>query len=502
MIRFWFQQFSYVFLIAIHAFVLSGCEATEIRANFVDRTGPNQSTQLTWVESSPLQNLTATASWSPSSSTDLGNQKIQFYQGSSCDTESGSLIDLNSKTTSSQSFTAPVKGNYTYKIVSIDAKGNSSESDCSNSILLGTTPMVSTWQTSNPGETITLPLPSGFTYNAKVDWGDGSTSMVTSDTDPDRTHVYANPGIQTITISGILEAFSFNNAGDRLKLKTVSELGDMNWKSFAGAFYGCDNLTIVATTDGDFLANVTNMSYMFAYIHNAQPDTSNWNTSSVTNMSNMFWFNSTVNPNVTNWNTSNVTDMSWMFANTTAANPNTTNWNTSSVTSMSCMFRNSYANPNTTNWNTSNVTNMASMFSRSNANPNTTNWNTSNVTNMTLMFYWNTVANPDTSNWDTSNVTSMSSMFYYASNANPVMSNWNFANVTSFSNMLSSSGLSTANYDILLNRIVATSTKTSLDLGVGNKNYSSAGQASRTLLSTSIASGGRGWNISDGGLAP
>lgn len=363
--------------------------------------------------------------------------------------------------------------------------------------------MVSTWETSNPGETITLPLPSGFTYNALVNWGDGSTSMVTSATDPDRTHAYANPGIKTITISGTLEAFSFNYAGDKLKLKTVPELGDMNWKSFAGAFYGCSFLTTVATTNGNFLANVTDMSNMFAYATVVQPDTSNWNTSGVTDMNHMFTFASTANPDTSNWNTENVTNMNTMFANATAANPNTSNWNTAKVTDMSWMFSNTTAaRPNTTNWNTSSVTNMSYMFNRSAANPVTTNWNTASVTNMSNMFHWDTQANPDTSNWDTSSVTNMSSMFYAANNANPVMTNWNLANVTTFSSMFYYTSLSTTNYNGLLNRIAATSTKTGVSLSVGSTKYSSAGQASRTLLSTSIASGGRGWYITDGGLAP
>lgn len=611
----------------MHSMVLSGCKATSIRSNFLDRTGPIQPSQLTWVEPLIQNSSTVTASWTPSSDTDLASQKIQFYQGAACDTPIGSEINLSSITSNTQSFTASIDGAYTYKIISGDQKGNASVSDCSAAMVIDTTspdavvitlltpstpvgihtattptfritntepgatvtlysdqcstavatasassttldlassaitkgsyqfyakqtdavgnvspcsttfgtyqlsglPMISTWQTSSANETITLPLRSGFNYNALVDWGDGTTSMVTEHNDPDRIHSFASGGTKTIKIYGTVQTFAFNGAGDKSKILSVEELGNLNWIDFHVMFQGCSNLTTVATSDGSFLANVIDMSAMFYSASNATPDTSNWNTSSVTNMSNMFAFASAARPDTSGWNTASVTNMSGMFFYTGVANPMTTNWNTSNVTDMSFMFHYANtANPDTTHWNTSNVTNMKRMFSRSAASPNTSNWNTSSVTDMSSMFEWNNNANPDTSNWNTANVTNMSamfyaafsaapnttnwntanvtnmsSMFYYASSANPVMSNWNLGKVTNFSSMFGqSTSLTTANYDGLLNRIVATSTKTLLDLNVVNVKYSTNGQAARSLLTTSIASGGRGWYISDGGLAP
>lgn len=611
----------------MHLMLLSGCKATSIRSNFLDRTGPIQPSQLTWVEPLIQSSSTVTASWTPSSDTDLTSQKIQFYQGETCDSPIGSPINLSSITSNTQSFTASNDGDYTYKIISSDQRGNASFSDCSAAMVIDNTspdavvispltpstpvgihtattptfritnvepgatvtlysdqcstavatasatsstldlassaiakgsyqfyakqtdaagnvspcsatfsnyqlsglPMVSTWETSSANETITLPLKSGFNYNALVDWGDGSTSMVTAHNDPDRIHTFASGGTKTIKIYGTVQAFGFNHAGDKLKIRTVTDLGDLNWIDFSSMFMGCDNLTTVATSDGSFLtnvtsmnsmfysaanatpdtsnwdtSNVTDMSYMFTRARAARPDTSGWNTGSVTNMSGMFSYTNVTNLITTNWNTSNVTDMSFMFYYAEAAHPDTTNWNTSNVTDMSRMFSRSSASPNTSNWNTSNVTDMSNMFNwNTSANPDTTNWNTANVTNMSGMFYAAFSAAPNTTNWNTANVTDMSSMFYYASSANPVMSNWNLGKVTNFSSMFGqSTSLSTANYDGLLNRIVATSTKTLADLNVVNVKYSTNGQTARSLLTTSIASGGRGWYITDGGFQP
>ena len=57
---------------------------------------------------------------------------------------------------------------------------------------------ISVWRTDAISETITLPLRSGFNYNATVDWGDGTTSVITSFDDPDRVHTYASAGDHTV----------------------------------------------------------------------------------------------------------------------------------------------------------------------------------------------------------------------------------------------------------------------------------------------------------------
>ena len=61
----------------------------------------------------------------------------------------------------------------------------------------------------------------------------------------------------TITIKGKLEAWSFNNAGDKDKILKVDSLGNLGWKNLKGAFYGCQNLSFVGK--GDF-SDVTDMS--------------------------------------------------------------------------------------------------------------------------------------------------------------------------------------------------------------------------------------------------
>ena len=115
------------------------------------------------------------------------------------------------------------------------------------------------WQTTAPNETITLPTVSGGVFNATVDWGDGNTSTLTTYNDPDRIHTYTTPGTYQIEIKGECPSWSFNNGGDRLKLKKIINWGDSSafggFSSLSGGFYGCSNLTTLGT--GKILAKAS-----------------------------------------------------------------------------------------------------------------------------------------------------------------------------------------------------------------------------------------------------
>ncbi len=421
-------------------------------------------------------------------------------------------------------------------------------SGVSNITINNMVPFISLWRIGNVSfgdgdNTVTLPLRDGFNYNFTVDWGDGNTEEVTSFDDPDINHTYSSAGDYTITISGLVEAWYFNNTGDKDKIISISELGTVGWKSFEKAFYACSNL---ATISGGNTSNVTDMSSMFTYATAADPDTSGWDTSQVTNMAGMFydadaanpdtsgWDTSSVtnmlymfyhsaaaNPDTSSWNTSNVTSMAGMFMDASAANPSTSNWDTSKVTDMSEMFKNTNtANPDTSGWDTSSVTNMGGMFDNANAatpntsawntsnvtsmarmfagtalaNPDTSGWNTSNVTSMRTMFAASNLANPDTSSWDTSNVTDMYGMFINSNTADPDMSAWDFSSVTNLIYMFTNTSISTGNYDNLLIRLDTTA-GSGLTLDAGTSQYTSGGAAATARANLVSDS----WTINDGG---
>ena len=157
---------------------------------------------------------------------------------------------------------------------------------------------ISKWQVS-AGERVVLPLPetdeqgTEFRYGFAIDWGDGSKAeggielpFVESYDDVDREHVYAEAGSYTVSIYGMVEAWSFKQIPtSKNNLVAVTELGDVGWKSLNGAFNDCQNLQ---TVQGGDTGKVYDMSGMFAGASSVQPNVLSWNFAKVENMDGMF----------------------------------------------------------------------------------------------------------------------------------------------------------------------------------------------------------------------
>ena len=83
--------------------------------------------------------------------------------------------------------------------------------------------MISWWRTNAESEgssgpdQIRLPLTATGTYHFTVAWGDGASTTVDSDDlDFDHSaveHAYLSPGEKTVSITGIVEGWRFNDAG-------------------------------------------------------------------------------------------------------------------------------------------------------------------------------------------------------------------------------------------------------------------------------------------------
>ena len=298
-------------------------------------------------------------------------------------------------------------------------------------------PFISSWRTTAAGETITLPLDAAGTYDAIVDWGDGTTSVITSSADPDRIHTYATPGDYQVKITGTLTGWAFNNLGDKTKIRSVDNWGILRFTpTQVGHFWGCTNLQIAAT---DLPVLSASCSTMFADCTSLSvaPSMANWNTAAVTNMSSMFSGATTFNQPIGAWNTSAVTDMSFMFFFAAAFNQDVGAWNTSAVTNMEAVFDHAAVfNQDVGAWNTSAVTNMEAAFTYTAAfNQDVGAWDTSAVTNMYRMFDNAVAFNQDIGAWDTSAVTDMSFMFQNATIFNQDIGAWDTSAVTNMYRM-------------------------------------------------------------------
>ena len=222
--------------------------------------------------------------------------------------------------------------------------------------------------TTTSPQTFVIPCVNDGTFNATVDYGDGTGSQtVTAYNDSNLTHSFATAGQHTITIDGTFPNVKFyDNAASREALDEVVDLGDVGWVSLDQAFRSCTNITAfnVGTVD---TSSVTTMLQMFHTCSSLTSlDLSNFDTSSVTTMQAMFYSCTNLTTlDVSNFDTSSVITMQQMFNNCNSLTSlDVSSFDTSSVTKMALMFYNcnSLTTLNVSNFDTSSVTDISRMF--------------------------------------------------------------------------------------------------------------------------------------------
>jgi surface protein len=312
--------------------------------------------------------------------------------------------------------------------------------------------------TTTDNETFTIPTQDDGAFDAKVNWGDGTTSDITAFNDSALTHTYDTAGTHSVTIAGTFPNIHFNNGGDKLKVTSVSSLGKLGWTDLQGAFFGCSNMTSfkAGNTDTSAITGLVNAFNGCSGL--TSMDLSNFDTSNVNNFGGTFRdCNSLITLDLSNFNTSNVTSAALMFAECTG------------LTSL-----------NVSSFDTSNFANMGAMFRT--------------CSSLTTL---------DLSNFDTSSASSFSSMF---SNCNsmtdiPGVENFNIESLNSTNDLVNFAAgvtLSPARYDALLINWDAQNPFDGMSPDFGNSTYTGGGTAAAAranLISTD------GWTITDGGTA-
>jgi surface protein len=281
---------------------------------------------------------------------------------------------------------------------------------------------------------------------------------------------------------------------------------------------------------------VTNMREMFSAASAFNQDISGWDVSSVLTFQNMFydalafnqpigsWTINTTDPagvnmnsmfysrftttsfdqDLSGWDMSNVTDMAAMFrgcqqlstANITALN----SWNiTNKLVAMSETFaeiQTGFTGFNPVGWDVSNVTSFSKTFyhARDMNASNLASWNTSSATYMGEMFRLCQSFNVNIGSWNTANVTDMSYMFANATAFDQNLGSWDIGSLTTAQGMLTATGLTTANYDALLNGWAAQEPNIRLDVTLSDVPCQYTATAAHNLLT-----GTYGWNITDQG---
>ena len=360
------------------------------------------------------------------------------------------------------------------------------------------TNFITTWKTDNPGDSnndqITIPTVGGG-YNYNVYWEDvnnaatnsiltGQTGVVTID--------FPAAGIYRVEISGDFPRIYFNDEGDKEKIISIDQWGNIAWSSMNGAFYGASEMEYNAT-DVPGLLGVTDLTNMFRSAAKFNGDLSGWQVGTITDMTGLFFGAEIFNGDISGWDVSQVTSMRQTFHSAAAFNQDISGWQVGEVETMQTMFFNTSAfNQDLTDWDVGKVTNMRSIFNGASVfNGNISDWDPLLVEDFSSAFFNAPLFNADISGWDVSSAKDMSGMFENAAAFNHSLSDWDVEKVTSMTRMLDGTALSAANYDATLTGWAALTLQNNVPLGAGGLEYCSAASDRQSIIDT------YSWDITD-----
>ena len=356
--------------------------------------------------------------------------------------------------------------------------GNTSE--FSNALLFPLPlPFITTWKTDNLGTSnnnqITIPT-FGAGYSYDIYWEEVAVPA-NNGTEPvgqtgNYTITFPSAGTYRIEISGDFPQIYFANGGDKEKILSVDQWGDIAWTTMSQAFYGCTNLIVPAVDAPDF-SGVTSLFYMFRGATSLNQSIDHWNVSTISNFGHMFRDATTYNQSLSSWNLSNVNSTDNMFDGAFAFNQDISSWNLASASSTSSMF-----------------------FNATSFNQDISSWDVSLVGDFDSMFGGATSFNQNIGIWDVSSGWMFWSMFENATAFDQNLGSWDVSNADYLDDMLNNTALSVANYDATLIGWEALPTLiSSINLGAAGLFYCT-GEAARTNLEST-----HGWTITDAGLS-
>lgn len=343
------------------------------------------------------------------------------------------------------------------------------------------------------GKTITLPLYG--TVNATVNWGDGNNNTYT--VEGLQEHTYAAEGTYTVSISGSLTHFGYDNAGSIPnidKLVRVTSFGNIGLTSLSNAFYGAVNLIELPP---QLPSTVGSLESMLRQASDFNFDIGGWDVSNVYTMFGLFNGATSFNQDIGSWDVSRVGDMGYLFNRATAFNQDIGSWNVSKVYNMFSLFSGAESfNQDIGSWDVSKATMMSYMFRSATVfNHDIGSWNVSGVYEMHAMFERASSFNQDISSWNVSRVINMTEMFSNAIAFNQDIGSWDVGNVTNMTDMFKDITLSTNNYNNILIGWAGQTVNNDINFNGGNSKYSPGEAADARAVLT----GTYGWTIIDGG---
>ncbi|MCT4615835.1 MAG: BspA family leucine-rich repeat surface protein [Marinifilaceae bacterium] len=204
--------------------------------------------------------------------------------------------------------------------------------------------------------------------NSFIDWdNDGINDFILDFNNYNHTqsHVYAEPGLQTIRIKGMKNKLFPYGSTDELKnmIIDIRQWGTNLWFSMDFMFEGCSNLQTISAKDNPNLSKCTSARGMFKDAISFNANIGNWETSNIKDMSEMFLNATNFNCDLNSWKVQNVETMEFMFSAAVKFNGDIKDWNVEKVKDFNYMFRAAFSfNQNISGWDLSASDYVKDMF--------------------------------------------------------------------------------------------------------------------------------------------
>ncbi len=403
-------------------------------------------------------------------------------------------------------------------------KGSDSSNVFNMTILVGD-PMILTYDLSKGSSNNFLSLPLFDTVQVRVDWGDGTQTLIDSVLNATSTeytnHEYASTGIYDVKIYGNLNRFGYSVGLGSVKLTEIKSFGDLNLLSLNGAFANADNLikvpdsipttvtSLESLLEGCMVVsieglqnwntgNITTMKYLAYSATNFNQDIGSWDVSNVANFYEAFYEAFNFNQNIGSWQLTSAIDVTYMFEDAISFNQNVNSWVMPNVTDIEGMFYGAESfNQPLDQWDVSKITNFSYLFSGAiSFNQPIGNWQMNNAEDVRSMFSDAYSFNQDISSWEFPKVSSVRRMFENAKAFQNDISNWDVSNIKNAEFMFFGAELNTAQYDSLLIKWSNHDLYDSVGFHAGTSRYSSVADSARSYLINV-----KHWIITDGGTA-
>ena len=233
---------------------------------------------------------------------------------------------------------------------------------------IAATPFIFTVDTTASGsasDTFVLPLVEDGTISILVDWGDESSDIISTYNQTEITHDYGAEDTYTIKMSGTIRGFSFADAGDKAKMRVVSQWGDFKITQTM-AFMGCLDMTCSAS-DAPTILDTTDLSATFSKCTDLTNIGGAWDMSAVTSLDSFLSQCSNFNQDISAWNVSSCSNFDELFYLNVLFNQDIGGWNTGAATTMVDMLD---GNPSgafdqdISDWDIADVTDFGTNFMR------------------------------------------------------------------------------------------------------------------------------------------